>query len=136
MSGVLFQGALINSVNEYKADSEAKARKINELRDLLARERKAYAQLMNHYVAKEDECEYLCKLLDDAHGADKNPARLPAYAGEDDNNHRIPVGPRAGQRVTRRDHIFLDTFIRVFRKNYSQMISGDWKSWISGDLFE
>lgn len=136
MAGEYFQGALMQSNAEWQADSQAKGRKIDELRELLAGERKANARWANHYVALEAKCEYLLQLLDEAHGQDKNPARQPAYSAEDDKNHRIPVGPRAGQCVTRMDHIYLDKFIQIFRKHYTAMTTGDWKSWITGDIFE
>lgn len=136
MSG-MFRGYM-TAANANLADADAaKAKKIDELRGLLAAERKSSAQWANHYVAKEAECDFLLKLLDEAHGGpENNPARQPAYSGENDKNFRIPCGPRKGQRVTRRDHHYLETFIRVFQKNYTQMISGGWKNWISGDIFE
>ena len=133
----LFMGAAMAANGNLARDDAAKARKIDELRGLLAGERRLTAKWNNHYVALEAERDYLLKLLDEAHGgADKNPARQPAYSGEDDKNFRIPVGPRKGQRVTLRDHYYFDQFIRTFKKNYTSMTNGGWKSWIDGTIFE
>jgi hypothetical protein len=136
MSG-MFRGYM-TAANANLADADAaKAKKIDELRGLLAGERKANACWSNHYVALEAERDYLLKLLDEAHGgAENNPARQPAYSGENDKNFRIPVGPRKGQRVTRRDHHYLTAFIQKFSEKYSHMTEGGWKSWIDGRIWE
>lgn len=61
---------------------------------------------------------YLMKLLDEAYGADKNPARQSAY-GEDED-FRIPVGDRKGEVVTMADHTYLDAYAESWKANYAK----------------
>ena len=71
---------------------------------------------------------YLMKLLDEAYGSDKNPARQSAY-GEDED-FRIPVGDRKGEIVTMADHMYLDAYAESWKKNYAKKWRKYAKTWV------
>lgn len=71
---------------------------------------------------------YLMKLLDEAYGQDKNPARQSAY-GEDED-FRIPVGDRKGEVVTMADHMYLDAYAESWKANYAKKWRAHYKGWV------
>lgn len=120
----------IEELREYRCQERAL---IAQLQDQLAEKDRFLASWRNHYVGLEAERDYLLKLLDEAYGADKNPARKYAYP--ESEQLRIPAGPRKGERVTMRDHIYFDTFAKVFKRDFSGLAKC-WKDFISDKIYE
>lgn len=71
---------------------------------------------------------YLMKLLDEAYGSDKNPARASAYG--EGRDFRIPVGDRKGEVVTMADHMYLDAYAESWKKNYAKKWRKYAKTWV------
>lgn len=140
MTDPILLGTLYGTNHALRQTANNYADKIGELYNVIAArdhtivtQKIDYASLATHYRAIETERDYLLKLLDEAYGADKNPARKHAYP--ESEQFRIPAGPRKGERLTMRDHIYFERFISYFNKHYSSLASS-WKSFIDYDMFE
>ena len=131
-----FAYGMIAGQNQSIAKANAEIEKGNRTIDKLAADRALYHRRADewkiHFAAVEAERDYLLGLLDDAYGEENNPARQQAYADPDEL--RIPEGPRKGQIVTKRDHVFLKKFCEVFNKHLLGKYDGKWLSFIRGDI--
>ncbi|ETX13557.1 hypothetical protein OCH239_09770 [Roseivivax halodurans JCM 10272] len=81
-----------------------------------------------HYAGIEAERDYLLRLIDEkCGGADKNPARALA-----DEEYRIPNGPRKGEKLQKRDVVYLKRIADLGKskmpqfKNWWKLVC-DWK---------
>lgn len=79
-----------------------------------------------HLEATQARSEYLLALLDEAYGAESNPARQIAHPDQD---LRIPTGDRKDEVVTKADEVYLT----CFKKAFEQRFANKWphlNSWI------
>jgi len=79
-----------------------------------------------HLEASEARTEYLMALLDEAYGAEDNPARQIPHPDQD---FRIPTGDRKGQVVTKADEVYLMHFKGVFEQKFASKWSHV-KGWV------
>ncbi|WP_282153955.1 hypothetical protein [Ruegeria atlantica] len=118
----------VAEVGNLRRDKVGLRNKLQKMRDLRGEDAQEIFDLeysidirAAHQEASDARVEYLMDLLDQAYGADKNPARIPAYKNPDDM--RIPSGDREGEVVTMSDHIYLSKFAEVF----STQFASKWK---------
>ncbi len=118
--------------NSAIAQSDEYIRKINELRELRKRDKATIEKLNDrietlefsvdtrkaHQDASNAQVDFLVGLLDEAYGAENNPARKAAY--EDPDALRVPSGSRQGEIVTLKDHAYLTGFIKSYKANYAK----------------
>ncbi|WP_157577900.1 hypothetical protein [Roseivivax halodurans] len=73
-----------------------------------------------HYLGLEAERDYLLALLDaSSGGADNNPARTLT-----NEEFRVPNGPRKGERLQKRDVVYLKKVAELAKTRFKQ-----WSNW-------
>lgn len=127
----------VAEVGNLRRDKAGLRNKLQKMRDLRGEDAQEIFDLecsidirAAHQEASDARVEYLMGLLDEAYGADKNPARMAAYA--DPDAMRIPSGERAGEVVTMSDHIYLSKFAEVFKAKFASKwtFMKNWKEFL------
>ncbi len=115
------------TLDNWKAHAEKLERRVDELEQEGTNLEYGLDRRDAHLVAAEAQIDYLMGLLDKAYGEEDNPARQAAYSNPDEM--RIPSGPREGQVVTMRDHIYLTAFAEAFKTKFARKWSNATQSW-------
>ncbi len=117
--GSAIAGAVVEQIKQ--------RRTIDELEQDLVDYMCSLDQVKAHNEAEAARSAHLMALLDEAYGAENNPARQIAHPDQD---FRIPSGDRKGEVVTKADEVYLNRFAEAFKTKHAKTWGDSFKSWV------